>query len=79
MNNDNGYRVLTKQDLKGVHKDIQADILKAMAAGGVGKRTKKGHTMVLLNGFSILFASTPSDYRGIKNGRAMLRRALAAE
>lgn len=47
----------------------------ARAAGARVRRTRSGHWQVFAPGGIVIVPSTPSDWRGLRNARAELRRA----
>lgn len=57
-------------------KEIRRLVVAIEAAGGHVVRAKSGHFKVYLNGHLVTsLPGTPSDWRGLKNTRALLRRA----
>lgn len=59
-----------------VNKDLKKVIRALESQGFEVTRTKKGHLAVFLDGrYVTTFAGTGSDWRGIKNAIAALRRA----
>lgn len=57
-------------------KEVRHLIAEIEAAGGSVRRSKSGHWKVYLNGHLVTsIPNTPSDWRGLLNSRALIRRA----
>lgn len=66
-------------ELRGVHRDVKDLIAEFVPLGWEPSRTNKGHIkMVHPGGAMHYLPSTPSDWRGIRNSRAELRRKTDA-
>lgn len=58
-----------------VHKTLRATVADAVARGWVLERTRKHLRLTKPGCGPVIFPKTPSEYRGLKNLQADLRRA----
>lgn len=61
--------------LSTVHKTLRATVADAVARGWVLERTKRHLKLSRPGCGSVVFPKTPSEYRGLKNLQADIRRA----
>lgn len=64
--------------LSHVHKTLRATVADAVARGWALERTKRHLRLVKPGCGVVIFPKTPSEYRGLKNLQADLRRAERA-
>lgn len=58
-----------------VHKSLRAAVAEAVARGWVLERTRRHLKLSKTGCGSVIFPKTPSEYRGVRNLQADLRRA----